>query len=251
LEGYLALYKGFSGALLKEGPASAVYLGVYEAVKTALLADPNFAHYPILVYLISGALGETLGSVVRAPAEALKVRMQTGDSSLGESIQDVLIDEKGRSNVLNAWGASLFRDVPFGAIQLTIFEGLKEYISNSPSALLDVDVNTLAAEVVLGAIGGGIGAILSTPPDVVTTRILTQESDEACENPAGFGEMTGKILKEEGFGALCSGWQERGAYWAPAIGIFLSCYCAVRQTAATQHIFDHVDKIPTVIDTVR
>merc|ERR1719162_1998251 len=104
LEGYLSLYKGLSGALLKEGPPSAVYLGIYEAVKTALLADPNFAAYPILIYLISGALGETLGSVVRAPAEALKTRMQTGqNSSLGESIQNVLLDEKGRENVVTAW----------------------------------------------------------------------------------------------------------------------------------------------------
>merc|ERR1719217_2042438 len=55
LEGYLSLYQGLAGALLKEGPPSAVYLGVYEAVKSNLLATPNFSPYPLLVYLIAGA----------------------------------------------------------------------------------------------------------------------------------------------------------------------------------------------------
>jgi len=237
LEGYLSLYQGLSGALLKEGPPSAVYLGVYEAVKTALLADPTFAAYPILVYLTAGALGETLGSVVRAPAEALKTRLQTGqNSSLGESIQNVLFDEKGRENVVTAWSSSLFRDVPFGAMQLAIFEALKSYITDAPQSFLDVDVNTLAAEVVLGTIGGAIGALLTTPPDVITTRILTQTVD-ACDKPVGFSEMGSKVFAEGGFGALCTGWKERTGYWAPAIGIFLSCYCYVRQTAVEQHLF--------------
>jgi len=163
--------------------------------------------------------------------------MQTGqNSSLGESIQNVLLDEKGRENVVTAWGASLWRDVPFGAVQLAIFEGLKTYIANSPQSFLDFDVNSLAAEVVLGSIGGAIGALLTTPPDVVTTRILTQTND-VCDKPVGFAGMTSLVLAEGGFKALCTGWQERVGYWAPAIGIFLSCYCYVRQAAVEQHLF--------------
>jgi hypothetical protein len=37
LEGYLSLYKGIQAALLKEGPPSALYLGVYEAVRLSCL----------------------------------------------------------------------------------------------------------------------------------------------------------------------------------------------------------------------
>ena len=42
-----------------------------------------------------------------------------------------------------------------------------------------VDTNTLAAEAAFGAIGGLIGAVLTTPADVVTTRIMT-ESEECA-----------------------------------------------------------------------
>ena len=41
-----------------------------------LLADPRLAPYPILVYLIAGAMGETVGSVVRAPAENIKASLR-------------------------------------------------------------------------------------------------------------------------------------------------------------------------------
>ena len=50
----MGLYEGLSANLLKEGPASAIYLGVYESVKYALL--PKFgASSLLMVYLLAGA----------------------------------------------------------------------------------------------------------------------------------------------------------------------------------------------------
>ena len=50
----MGLYEGLSANLLKEGPPSAVYLGVYESVKYALL--PKFgASSLLMVYLLAGA----------------------------------------------------------------------------------------------------------------------------------------------------------------------------------------------------
>ena len=40
-------------------------------------------------------------------------------------VRSVLGTAAGRENVMRAWSSSLWRDVPFGAIQLAIFEGLK------------------------------------------------------------------------------------------------------------------------------
>ena len=245
LHEYLSLYQGITGALVKEGPPSALYLGVYEFAKAKLLATT--ALDPLAVYLISGALGETVGSVVRAPAEAVKSRVQSGiDASTPESVQRVLLDPKGRANVVNAWSASLWRDVPFGAIQLAIFEGLKSYIINSPN-VVDFDVDTLMAEAVLGATGGAIGAFVTVPMDVITTRIITQgtgeqgcDEDDTCVEQVGFIDMTQRVYAEGGLKAFFTGWQARTFYWAPAIGIFLSCYCSVRQQAVVAGLFGAV-----------
>ena len=259
LEELSSLYQGLPGALLKEGPPSALYLGVYEAMKARLLTVPWLLPFPLLVYLLAGALGETVGSVVRAPAEAIKARVQSGvDDNTGDAVRNVLLDGDGRANVLRAWTASIFRDVPFGGIQLAVFEGVKAALINGQSS---VNVDSLAAEAVIGAFAASVGSFVTTPPDVVTVRILTQKtggteydgevSEElalagaadadtlgvAAPAPVGFGEMAANVFEEGGAGAFLTGWQARVGYWAPAIGIFLSCYCFIRQLAVTQEFF--------------
>ena len=241
-QSYLSLYQGIDGALVKEGPPSALYLGIYEAVKLHLLATSTLD--PLAIYLISGALGECAGSIVRAPAEAIKSRVQSGvDPSTSVSVQRVLGTSEGRANALRAWTASLWRDVPFGAIQLAIFEGLKSYIINSPQSFDEFDVDTLQAEALLGATGGAIGAFLTVPLDVIAIRIITQGTgyqacdEEGCDVPVGFLDMAQQVWSEGGAAALFTGWKERTFYWAPAIGIFLSCYCTVRQQAILLDVF--------------
>jgi len=181
---------------------------------------------------------------VRAPAEAIKSRVQSGlDPSTSVAVQRVLGTSEGRANTLRAWTASLWRDVPFGAIQLAVFEGLKSYIINSPQSFNDLDVDTLLAEALLGAAGGAVGGFLTVPLDVITIRILTQGTgeqacdEETCDVPVGFLAMAQQIWAEGGLTALFTGWRARTFYWAPAIGIFLSCDCSVRQQALAQDIF--------------
>lgn len=104
----LSLYQGLLPNVLKEAPASALYLGVYEVVRQQLVQVSTLAPYPLLVYLLSGAVGEVFGSVVRAPAEAVKTKLQTSDMNLGEALEASLLGE-GLRNTFRAWSSSLFR----------------------------------------------------------------------------------------------------------------------------------------------
>jgi hypothetical protein len=137
----------------------------------------------------------------------------------------LLSDPDRQSNVFRAWSASLWRDVPMGAIQIALFEGIKVYIIESPNITFDVD--SLMGEAVLGAFGGAVAALVTTPPDVLTTLIITEGDN------VGAGEMLARVLEKEGPGALFTGAFERVVYWGPAIGIFLSSYCSLRQFALT------------------
>lgn len=227
-----SLYKGVGGNILKEGPSSALYLGVYEAVKVRLLTVPQLASTPLFVYLIAGFIGEVCGSIFRAPAEALKSSVQSGiDNSTVASALRVFGSAEGRGNIYLAWVASLWRDPPMGAVQIAIFEALKimseDYVT--------VDVNSLQVEALLGSIGGAVGAFLSTPPDVIVTRIITQDLTTS-DKPLGFLDMGGLILSEGGVPELFCGWKERVAYWGPAIGIFLAAYCWIREFSAIRGI---------------
>lgn len=157
---YENLYEGLTGNLFKEGPPSAVYLGVYETVKYAL--SPKVpAAYLLFVYLLAGAAGETVGSVIRAPAEAVKSLVQSKTTptvtNAGEAITTILATPEARTNVVRAWSASVGRDVPFGAIQLAVFELIKTYILNNPN--IDIDSSTLLCEAIIGAFAGGLGYV--------------------------------------------------------------------------------------------
>ena len=220
-----SLYEGLSGNILKEGPPSALYLGVYESAKILLM--PQLPQNVLLVYLISGAAGEMCGSIIRAPAEAIKSTVQSGiSSSAVDAATKLFGSPESRTNVVRAWSASIWRDVPFGAIQLAIFELTKTYILNNPD--IDFDSSTLLAEACIGAFAGGWGALLTNPFDIITTRIITQEV-EGDNKPLGVIEMGQKLYEEGGWSVFFVGWQARVGYWAPAISIFLTTYCSVRQ----------------------
>jgi solute carrier family 25 S-adenosylmethionine transporter 26 len=219
---YDDLYEGLTGNLWKEVPPSAVYLGVYETVKYAL-AGKVAPMYLLFVYLIAGAAGETVGSVIRAPAEAVKSLVQSkAKNNAWEACQSVFGTPEGRANVVRAWSSSITRDVPFGAIQLAVFEVIKAYILNNPN--IEFDSSTLMSEAIIGAFAGGLGAFLTNPADVVTTRIITQdvtttttdEDDEGIDGednennaPLGVLEMGQKIYNEEGLDAFFTGWTAR------------------------------------------
>ena len=102
----------------------------------------------------------------------------------------------------------------------------------------------LQAEAILGAIGGGTGAFLTTPFDIVTTRIIASTESARGEGAGEGGKqlkaeaptpasIVNEILAEKGPAGLFQGALQRTLYWAPAVGIFLSSYCFLRQFALT------------------
>ena len=221
------LYKGITANLLKEVPPSALYLGVYEAVKTSLLTT-SWASMPLLVYLVAGGCGEFVGSILRAPSEAIKSRVQSGQAeSTAQAFEQLTSDDTQRRSLASTWATSLARDVPFGAMQIAIFEVAKTMIVQNPD--IRVDPNTLAAEITLGAFGGLIGSLLTAPMDVVITRMITQPSGAAPENNPF--KMAKRIFEEDGPKGFLNGAGARGFYWTPAIGIFLGLYCSLRKYA--------------------
>lgn len=221
-----SLYDGLLFNVLKEAPPCALYLGVYEYVRAYLVTVPSIEDNALLVYLLAGSVGEFVGSVLRAPFEAVKVRVQTGMFDVTGAIKNVFLTDDGRANTVKAWSAGIFRDVPHGAILISFFELTKTFIVDSS---IDVDVNTLLAEAVLGGIGGGLGAFIVTPFDVVTTKIIV--SLKQNRDTPNLIQATQEAWEDGGLKALFTGVNERIIYWAFSYGIFLSVYCSLRQKA--------------------
>ncbi|CAL6322939.1 unnamed protein product [Bathycoccus prasinos] len=248
--GFMSLYDGLGPNLAKEGVPLTLYLGVYETVKLSLLDHTAFFNeHVILCYLLAGGCGEFIASLIRVPAEAVKSRTQTG-ATIPEAIQSNFKSARGRENIFKTWTVAVVRDIPFGAIQIALFESLKLVLTSQENA--PFDPNSLLGEAILGACGGIAGSLSVTPLDVVVTRLIQQmESADAAQdsilmsqeegeamtpamernsNVDGPFEMVQKIYAEGGAGAFWSGAQERVLYWGPAVAIFLSAYCRIRQS---------------------
>ena len=248
--GFMSLYDGLGPNLAKEGVPLTLYLGVYETVKLSLLDNTVFFNeHVILCYLLAGGCGEFIASIIRVPAESVKSRTQTG-ATIPEAIESNFKSARGRENIFETWTVAVVRDIPFGAIQIALFESLKLVLTSQEHA--PFDPNSLLGEAILGACGGIAGSLSVTPLDVVVTRLIQQmESADAAQdsilmsqeegeamtpamernsNVDGPFEMVQKIYAEGGAGAFWSGAQERVLYWGPAVAIFLSAYCRIRQS---------------------
>ena len=223
--GLASLYDGLLPNIVKEGPPLAMYLGIYEYLKAILLAT-DLRDSPVACYLIAGAVGELIGSVLRVPAEAVKSTQQSKeDISLSEAMSLNFGTAEGRANCVAAWTVAVTRDVPFGAIQIALFEALKIYLSGVADPPFDGD--SFVGEAILGAFGGGVGAFISAPMDVVVVRLIKQQATGEAEKLGAVG-MAKLVYEEGGAAAFFRGSGERVLYWAPAIGIFLTAYCRIR-----------------------
>jgi len=115
--------------------------------------------------------------------------------------------------------ACLLRDVPFSAIYFPTYSHLKrDFFGESPTKSLGV-LQLLTA----GAIAGMPAAYLTTPCDVIKTRLQVEaRKGEATYN--GLGDCARRILKEEGFKAFFKGGPARILRSSPQFGFTLAAY---------------------------
>lgn len=115
--------------------------------------------------------------------------------------------------------ACLLRDVPFSAIYFPTYAHLKsDFFGESPTHKLGV-VQLLTA----GAIAGMPAAYLTTPCDVIKTR-LQVEARKGEVGYTGLRHCARTILKEEGFKAFFKGGPARIIRSSPQFGFTLASY---------------------------
>lgn len=229
------LYMGVGSNMLKEAPNSAIYLAIYEFLKTFLmgLSVTSFFHdVPLVTFAIAGAMGDAIGSVVRVPAEIVNKRLQLGlSATFLEAVKDAFFSANGRESTTVAWKAILLRDVPYGGIQIALYECGKQFLATHALFLGGMlSEPGLYTDVVVGACAGAIAAMVTTPADVIVTRLSMQNPQCYLEEKAYMGvrSTARRIIQNEGVGGLFNGMFQRGVYFAPLIGLFFALYGANR-----------------------
>lgn len=183
---FRGLYGGYTPALMGSIPSTAAFFGTYEYSKRLMIGQ--FGINDTVAYFFAGILGDLALSVFYVPLEVLKTRLQLQGKynnpytkgcgynykGLADAVRSIARTE-GTSALTYGYKETLFRDLPFSALQFAFYEKFRRLaITYNNSDDLPVSL-----ELCTGAAAGGLAGTLTTPLDVIKTRIQTATIDTA------------------------------------------------------------------------
>ncbi|KAJ8903230.1 hypothetical protein NDN08_004340 [Rhodosorus marinus] len=169
---FKGMYRGLWPALLASAPAAATFFGAYDVTKR--IAGQNLELPEPVTHLIAAAAGDICGSAVRTPFEKLKQRLQAGMERTTLGALRSLIAREGVRGLFRGYSSLVVRELPFDLIEFPLYEYLKKRWAKEQGAALSANQSALC-----GSIAGGIAAAVTTPLDVVKTRMLIDTSDQS------------------------------------------------------------------------
>lgn len=107
--------------------------------------------------------------------------------------------------MFSGYKATIFRDLPFSALQFAFYEQEQEWAKNWVGSR---DIG-LTFEILTATTAGGMAGVLTCPLDVVKTRIQTQQNPDASparsksttiissQSPAGSGSGSGSLSQSK------------------------------------------------------
>lgn len=188
-EGFFrGLYGGYTPAIIGSFPSTAAFFGTYEYSKRKML---NIGINDTIAYFVAGLLGDLASTFFYVPSEVLKTRLQLQGRYNNPYTKGCAYNYKGLIDAVRSiirvegfktfsfgYKETLFRDLPFSALQLTFYERFRQlaiYYNNSKDLPISIELAT-------GAAAGGLAGTLTTPLDVIKTRIQTATHTKASMN---------------------------------------------------------------------
>ncbi|KAL7625317.1 mitochondrial aspartate-glutamate transporter agc1 [Parahypoxylon ruwenzoriense] len=223
-EGVRGLYSGVLPQLVGVAPEKAIKLTVNDLVRN-FFTDPKTHHIPWGYEVLAGGSAGACQVVFTNPLEIVKIRLQVqgevAKATEGAQKRSAMwiVKNLGLAGLYKGASACLLRDVPFSAIYFPTYSHLKKDVfGESPTKKLGV-VQLLTA----GAIAGMPAAYLTTPCDVIKTR-LQVEARKGDTSYTGLRHAATTIMKEEGFRAFFKGGPARILRSSPQFGFTLAAY---------------------------
>ncbi|CAA7020326.1 unnamed protein product [Microthlaspi erraticum] len=205
--GVRGVYRGSIPAILGQFSSHGLRTGIFEASKLVLI---NFApNLPeIQVQSIASFCSTLLGTAVRIPCEVLKQRLQAGMfNNVGEAIVGTW-QQDGPRGFFRGTGATLCREVPLYVVGMGLYAESKKMVAKALGRELEA-WETIA----VGAVSGGIAAVVTTPFDVMKTRMMTATPGR----PISMSMVAISILRNEGPLGLFKGAVPR-FFWVAPLG---------------------------------
>ena len=184
-----------------------------------------------LEHMAAASLGEVAACAVRVPTEVVKQRAQAGHhggSSTGAL--RAILQQYGTvgftgvwRELYRGWGITVMREVPFTVIQFPLWEALKSWsrrrnqAATGKAGLAGVDVGA-GESALYGCISGAVAAGITTPLDVLKTRVMLSKERESVLT------VLRELFANHGIRPFFAGIGPRVAWISAGGAIFLGSY---------------------------
>ncbi|KAJ3166972.1 hypothetical protein HDU88_003061 [Geranomyces variabilis] len=218
--GFKGVYSGLSSAVIGSAPGAAAFFVTYEHLKRTVGARLPGEERAPLVHMIAASGAEIAACFVRVPTEVVKQRMQTGQYTSVSAAASEIVKRDGLRGFYRGYAMTIFREIPFTCIQFPLYERMKLLWGAHKGR----KVNPGEAAI-CGSLAGGFAAAITTPLDVIKTRIMLSNKRGAA---AGILVTARTVISQEGAGRLFAGLGPRVMWISIGGSIFLGAYEMVK-----------------------
>lgn len=232
LEGWRSLYKGFAIVAGFTVPAHALYFVGYETSKKLLAPHTKMEEKGFAVHFTSGMVADLMGALVWVPQDVVKQRLQIQQNSLKKGaaaakngthlrgpihcMKTIIVNE-GIMGLWKGFIPAIAVYCPFVGMYFGCYEQSKR-IFKRVYGWKSAEDGTMGTQLIGGAAAGAIAAALTTPLDVVKTRI------QVGHDYKNLLDAVRRISKEEGLLAFGKGIGARVFWISPGCAITIAAY---------------------------
>ncbi|KAL4400328.1 S-adenosylmethionine transporter [Malassezia pachydermatis] len=238
--GFAGVYRGMGSVAVGSAPGASIFFVTYESSKSLLsrlLYPDRSADAKVqspYVHMAAATLGETAACMVRVPTEVVKSRQQTsayGRISSLTAFREVLSTE-GVAGLYRGYGSTIFREIPFTCIQFPLYEFLKHSMAGYKSE------PSWWQAASAGSIAGSFAAAVTTPLDVIKTRIMLAKASADVHVDTRILSTLRAILAQGGPRALFAGVVPRTLWIGLGGAVFLGTFDATAKMIeeASRHV---------------
>jgi len=242
-EGIFTLWRGLAPSLLMTIPSTTIYFTSYEFLKEKIYnLNKDQGYYT--VPLVAGTIARVISATITSPLELLRTNSQGVVTENHKRLNSItlfkdIIKNVGVKGLWRGLSPTLLRDVPFSALYWANYEVIraKIMISRDPTYTRH-SKSPFLTNFIAGATSGTISAVLTTPIDVIKTRIqMTVQQSKVAAAASGSTTATStkpvptsaiyhfkEIIKQEGWKGLTKGMVPRVAKVSPACAIMISTF---------------------------
>lgn len=262
-EGFLGIYSGLLPQIIGVAPEKAIKLTLNDLVRGFAKSNSKTNEISLPWEILAGSTAGLCQVIVTNPLEVSKIRLQTQGEYINTlKAQGQIVQPKSAFQIAQSLGirglykgsaACLMRDIPFSSIYFPAYANIKKYVFGLDPGKPGMKSSLEPWELLLsGGLAGMPAAFLTTPSDVIKTRIQSKARPD-LKPYVGIFPTFKRIIAEEGPRALFKGGIARVCRSSPQFGFILAAYEMFQKTLPLNMFYDtaKVEKTEIVDNPVR